>query len=231
MARRLADPPKPALTASQFAAAVEAALMPLADPANAEPMAAYMKGHFPFLGIKTPVRRAATHTLIRDQRAAVVESAEALWAYPEREYQYVACDLLERHAGALPPSALPRILKLVAQKSWWDTVDGLAKTVGVLVLAHPELATRVETLADHANLWLRRIAILHQNAYKQATDVERLFRICLLNAADPEFFIRKAIGWALREHAHHDPKTIQRFLEAHRDQLSPLTRREAAKHL
>jgi hypothetical protein len=62
MARRLADPPKPALTASQFAAAVEAALMPLADPANAEPMAAYMKGHFPFLGIKTPVRRAATHT-------------------------------------------------------------------------------------------------------------------------------------------------------------------------
>ncbi len=80
-------------------------------------------------------------------------------------------------------------------------------------------------------MWLRRIAILHQLGYGAGTDVERLTRICLANAADPEFFIRKAIGWALREHAHHDPDFVRRFLKRHGAEFSPLTVREAGKHL
>jgi 3-methyladenine DNA glycosylase AlkD len=219
------------LSPDAFVSGIKAALVPLADPANAKPMAAYMKGHFPFLGIKTADRRAATKAIVRAQSASVIASAEALWRLPEREYQYIACDLLDRHAGALPAAALPQVLKLVTQKSWWDTVDALAKVAGAIVRNHPALAPRMDRLATDKNMWLRRIAILHQNAYKQHTDVERLFRVCLLNAADPEFFIRKAIGWALREHAHHDPETIRRFLREHGDKLSPLTRREAAKHL
>lgn len=215
----------------QFSAAIQSALAPLADPAKAGPMAAYMKGHFAFLGIKSPERRAATRGLIRDQKDSVIECAETLWALPYREYQYVACDLLERHAKALPASALPRVLKLVTAKSWWDTVDALAKVVGALAQADPKLVPRVETLATHENMWLRRVAILHQLGYGTGTDFGRLTRICLSNAADPEFFIRKAIGWSLREYAHHDPGAIRRFLKQHGAKLSPLTIREAGKHL
>lgn len=219
------------MTPKQFTAAVKSALAPLTDPAKAGPMAAYMKHHFAFLGIKSPERRVATRGLIRDQRDAVIECAEALWALPHREYQYVACDLLERHAKALPAPALPRVLKLVTAKSWWDTVDALAKVVGTLAQNEPKLVPRVEKLATHENMWLRRIAILHQLGYGAGTDVERLTRICLANAADPEFFIRKAIGWALREYAHHDPDAVRGILKQHGARLSALTKREAAKHL
>lgn len=215
----------------QFTAAVEAALGPLADPAKAGPMAAYMKHHFAFLGIKSPERRAATRGLIRDQTEGVADCAETLWALPHREYQYVACDLLERHAKVLPASALPRVLKLVTAKSWWDTVDALAKVVGTLARNDPKLVARVEKLSTHENMWLRRIAILHQLGYGAGTDVERLTRICLTNAADPEFFIRKAIGWALREYAHHDPDAVRRILIQHGAELSPLSVREASMHL
>lgn len=220
-----------AASARQFASAVEAALAPLANPGNARPMAAYMKDRFDFLGVKTPDRRTVTRALIRDRHEAIIESAEALWALPFREYQYVACDLLDRHARHLPASALSRVLKLATGRSWWDTVDALAKTVGTIVRNHPALAQRMEQLAASENMWLRRVAILHQLGAKQATDVERLFRICLLNAADPEFFIRKAIGWALRDYAYRDAAAVREFLERHRARLSPLTIREASKHL
>jgi 3-methyladenine DNA glycosylase AlkD len=219
------------LTAGGFAAAVEAALGPLADPANAGPMAAYMKHRFKFLGIKTPARRAATRALIRAQQAEVVRSAGVLWSKPYREYQYVACDLLERHADTLTASAFPSVLRLATLKSRWDTVDALSKVVGVLVRRHPQLASKVERLASDKDLWLRRVAILHQLGFKEETDVGRLFRVCLANAVDPEFFISKAIGWALREHAHHDPRAIRRFLDDHPATFSALTVREARKHL
>lgn len=219
------------MTPKQFIAGVKAALEPLADCAKAEPMAAYMKNRFAFLGIKTPDRRAATRALLRDQSEAIIECAEALWALPEREYQYVACDLLDRHAKSLPASALSPVLKLVTGKSWWDTVDALAKVVGTLAQNDPKHIPRIENLATHDNMWLRRIAILYQLGYGAKTDTDRLYRICLLNADDPEFFIRKAIGWALREYAHHDPDAVRRFLKQHGSKLSTLTNREASKHL
>jgi 3-methyladenine DNA glycosylase AlkD len=89
----------------------------------------------------------------------------------------------------------------------------------------------METLGANRNFWLRRIAIQHQLAFAKDTDAERLFQICLANAADPEFFIRKAIGWALRDYAHHDPKAVWRFLEQHGSRFSPLTLREARRYL
>ena len=150
---------------------------------------------------------------------------------PYREYQYVACDLLERHAKALPASALPRVLKVVTAKSWWDTVDALAKVVGTLARNDPKLVSRVERLTTHENMWLRRIAILHQLGYGAGTDVERLTRICLANAADPEFFIRKAIGWALRDLAWSMPGLVVEIVHANRTVLSPLSRREALKNI
>jgi len=216
---------------NEFTAAVEAALVPLADPAQAGPMTAYMRNKFVFLGIKTPARRSATLPLIRRQEEHVLATAKALWSRREREYQYVACDLLLLGAASLPASSLTGVLRLATQKSWWDTVDSLDGVAGILVRSHPKLATRMEALASNNNFWLRRIAIQHQLTFAEDTDAERLFRICLANAADPEFFIRKAIGWALRDYAHHDPQAVRRFLDQHGGRFSPLTLREARRHL
>ena len=219
------------MTPGKFASEIGKELAQLADPTLAVPMAAYMKGRFVFIGIKTPARRAATRPLISKQSADLVESAQALWALPFREYQYVACDLLQRHAGKLPRSSLPSVLRLATRKSWWDTVDPLSKVVGTLAKNFPDLAARAEKLADDDNMWLRRVAILHQLGCGARTDSKRLFRICLTNAADPDFFIRKAIGWALRDYARHDPAAVRRFLKQHEGALSSLTLREAGKHL
>ena len=109
-----------------------------------------------------------------------------------------------------------------------NSLDGVA---GILVQSHPKLAKRMETLASNRNFWLRRIAIQHQLTFAERTDAERLFRICLANAADPEFFIRKAIGWALRDYAHHDPRTVRRFLDQHGSRFSSLTLRKSRRHL
>jgi 3-methyladenine DNA glycosylase AlkD len=194
-------------------------------------MAAYMKNHFEFLGIKTPIRRNATRALVGRQREHVMEAAKVLWARPYREYQYVAGDLLDRQAEYLPAAALADVLVLATRKPWWDTVDTLAKVAGALVRTHPKLSARMDRLATDNSMWLRRIAILHQLRFGLATDTDRLFRMCLSNAADPEFFIRKAIGWALREHAHHDPDIVRRFLTRHGGVFAGLTIREASKHL
>jgi 3-methyladenine DNA glycosylase AlkD len=119
----------------------------------------------------------------------------------------------------------------MVEKSWWDSIDALTgQVVGPLVLRFPELKKEMDRCSRHPNFWLRRSAILHQLAYKDQTDPERLFGYCLNNAANPEFFIRKAIGWALRQYAHTDPQAVYNFVDNHRDRLSPLSIREALKH-
>ena len=207
------------------------ALEALADPAQAIGMAAYMKGKFPFLGVKTGMRRLATKELIRDWAGNPVLAARRLWAEPEREFQYVACDLLDRHAKRLTGADLDGLLALVSAKSWWDTVDALAHVVGSLVRREPKLVKRMDELIDDPDFWRRRVALLHQLGWKDATDRERLFAYCLRCKDEPEFFIRKAIGWALRDYAWHAPDTVRSFLDRYGKELSPLSVREAAKHL
>jgi 3-methyladenine DNA glycosylase AlkD len=218
-------------SAVNFSAQVRAALAPLANPTKAVGMRAYMKDQFAYLGVPTPERRKATRELIRDCPADPVVAAKALWKEPEREFQYVACDLLARHAGQLPANALDEILALVSAKSWWDTVDALAHTVGSLVRQYPALLQRMDELIDDEDLWRRRIALLHQLGAKEATDTRRLFDFCLRRADEKEFFIRKAIGWALRDYAWHAPNEIRQFIEKYGDRLSPLSRREAVRNL
>jgi 3-methyladenine DNA glycosylase AlkD len=206
------------------------------DPAGAAPMRAYMRDQFPFLGIPTPRRR----TLSREVLAGLPRPGEddlrtgtlACWDLPEREYRYFACDWLNRNAAVCSPAFLPTARTLVTTGSWWDTVDVLAsRVVGAIVARHPEtVATMDEWLADE-NLWLARTAILHQLTYKERTDADRLFRYCLAQAGHRDFFIRKAIGWALREYAKTNPEAVRAFVRAHEDTLSPLSVREARKNL
>lgn len=216
--------------------AAVAALEPLADGERAITMAAYMKDHFVFLGVQAGPRRraarAATVTLGPPPTDDdLLGAAEECWQVEARELQYVGTDLLAAHRELLDADSVPRLRALIASKSWWDTVDALASpTLGSVVLVHG-LGDEMDRWVDDDNLWVARSAILHQLRWGAETDADRLFEHCLRRAGDTDFFLRKAIGWALRQYARIAPEEVRAFVDAHHDELSSLSRREATKHL
>jgi 3-methyladenine DNA glycosylase AlkD len=220
---------------ASFHRAVRAALRPLKNAERATGMRAYMRDQFEYLGVSTPDHRAAVAPLIKGFSPADGEelrmAAEGLWRMREREYQYVATGLLGRHHAILTLDDLPWLLGLVQQKSWWDTVDSLVKAIGPVVR---RAGTRGERAMDaavrHENFWVRRIAMLHQLGLRDEVDTKRLFRYAELLAAEKEFFIRKAIGWALRDYAWHNWRAVEKFLNSSPARLSGLTVREARKN-
>lgn len=211
-----------------------AALRGAADPARAADMTRYMRGQFAFLGIPTPRRRE----LARPLRAAsrrwdatdLLAVVDRLWDEPEREHAYVACDLLRARARVLAPRHLPHLRRLVQLRSWWDTVDSLVPVVGDLVARNAELVPTMSAWVDDDDHWVVRVALLHQLGRKGAADTDRLFDACARRATDREFFVRKAIGWALRDAARSFPAEVLAFVDAH-PELSGLSRREATRHL
>ena len=206
------------------------------DPDRAQAMARYMKNHFVFFGIAAPDRRridraVRTSCPVPDDATDLLTLVSACWADPHREVHYFGAELLAQMVDLLGPSDLPAIRELLVTNSWWDTVDFLAAdVVGPLTRHHREVAGAVRGWIDSPELWLRRTAILHQLRWKDATDANVLFELCLRQAAETEFFIRKAIGWALREYAKTDPQAVYQFVDSHAHLLSPLSRREALKH-
>ncbi|MFB6806728.1 DNA alkylation repair protein [Streptomyces sp. NPDC056387] len=207
-----------------------------ADPVRARSMAAYMKDAAPFLGIRTPLRRelskAVTAGTPKPAEADVTALVLRCWELPEREYHYFAVDYLRRHVGVCSSGFLPVVRRLVVTVPWWDTVDLLAAhAAGPLVAADPALTAVMDDWIGAEDVWLARTALLHQLRYKSDTDAERLFAYCRRRGGHPDFFIRKAIGWALREYAKTDPEAVRAFVAAERDALSPLSAREALKNL
>jgi 3-methyladenine DNA glycosylase AlkD len=195
-----------------------------------------MRDQFEFLGIPTPVRstldREVTAGLDPPDEHELAGVADACWTLPYREYQYFACGYLRKHVGVAGAPFIDVAERLITAKAWWDTVDALAtRTVGPLVRAHPELVATMDRWIDHDDIWLARTALLHQLTYKGGTDVDRLFRYCRHRAGDREFFIRKAIGWSLRELTKTDPDRVLAFLAETGEDLSPLSRKEALKWL
>lgn len=217
---------------------IRTSLSNVAVPADVAPMTAYMKDRFAFLGVKSPARRAATAELVRPlrgDRSAVVALVDDLWDEPEREFHQVAVDLLVANWRVIDDDDLDWLAGLLTTNAWWDSVDTLAyKVVGRAALDRPdwwlELDTWTDASANEPELWLVRTAIIHQLSYKDRTDEAVLFDRCLRRAADREFFIRKAIGWALRTHAQLRPDAVWEFVDTHVDELSPLSVREATKH-
>lgn len=217
---------------TRYVGAVEAALTPLRDAARAAPMAAYMKNHFPFLGVPTPARRAAVKSIARPDPADVPAIVRALWRRKEREHHYVALDLLdamEKKLDAAP--TLAQIEELALKHSWWDSVDGLANIGGAVLRRNPPARGVVWDWSAHESFWINRLAILHQNGWGAETDEKALFKLCLTHAASEEFFIRKAIGWALRDYAWTNAAAVQSFVAANRARLSALSVREALKNV
>jgi 3-methyladenine DNA glycosylase AlkD len=223
------------LGAQLFRRAVVAAMRPLANPELAKGMRAYMRDRFVYLGIPTPLRRKTSKVLIRRFRPAnaaeLRRSAEMLWRLREREYQYVAVDLLLYHDTLLDIKDCPWLLRLAQDKPWWDSVDSLVKVVSRVVRKQRGKGQQAMDRALRAtSFWVRRIAMLHQLGWRGQTDVTRLFAYADALASEQEFFIRKAIGWALRDYAWHDPGAVRQYLEQARPRLSTLSCREAGKH-
>ncbi|MRW84697.1 DNA alkylation repair protein [Pseudoduganella sp. FT26W] len=217
---------------TEFLNGVEAALASVTDAARAPAMRAYMRGQFDFLGVGTPQRRAAAKPQIRALKGAdadqLLAHARALWRLPQREYHYVALDLLALHWKELAVSDIPALLELVQDKSWWDSVDALAGIIGDVLRGQHDY---MDAALQDKNIWVRRIALLHQLGWRDKTDVQRLFSYSLALAHEKEFFIQKAIGWALRDYARHAPDAVRSFTHKEKERLAPLSFREANKHI
>lgn len=218
-----------------WVATTVAALTPLADADHAASERAYMKDVAPFLGMYTKDRRAAQRAawkpLPRLGAADVASVAERLWDMPEREYQYAACDLLFSRRRDLAPALIrDPIEQFVTTKPWWDTVDALGATITPLVRRDPTLVDLMWTWLRSGDRWLTRAAIGHQRGLRAETDVPRLLAMCDEVAGDREFFVAKAVGWALRDLTAWDPASVQSFVDEHPD-LPRVARREAERGL
>eukprot|EP00439_Symbiodinium_sp_Y106_P011607 s7362_g1.t1 len=217
---------------------------------DAAAMTGYVKGQFPFFGLKAPLRRQLAGDVIASWHARhqhdidqdmARQLLEALYCCKERELHYVGAEVCSGllRKGCVGCDFLPVVKHGVTKNSWWDTVDIFAaSSMSPYLLAcgggsapSSDLLQEMDKWAVSSNVWLRRTAILCQLKLKGLTDVKRLQRYILLNASDTDFFVRKAIGWALREYAKHDAKWVKQFLKQHKDRLSGLSVREASLHL
>jgi 3-methyladenine DNA glycosylase AlkD len=204
-----------------------------ADLQVSKDAAAYMRNQFEFLGIKTPLRRELAKDLVIQSKELsepeLIALCKELWRQPEREFQYVACDLLAKNAKRLSPSYVKRDAPwFIKTKSWWDSVDSVRKSIEVVVSVNPELKSEMEKWIISDNIWLVRSALIHQLTLGSKTDSKLLFRLCEIQAEEKEFFIAKAIGWALRSYSYVDPTAVKRFIKAH-PELSALAKREGLK--
>lgn len=206
-----------------------------ADPEVAHGAAAYMKHQSQFYGIKAPDRRLMLASFIKshglpesDNLIPIIHDA---WIQPQREFQYAAMELLFRVRKKLPEEVIQHFEWMVINKSWWDTVDYIApKLIGEHFKMFPQLRDNYITKwMNSSNFWLHRTCLLFQLKYKSRTDKYLLFNLATQLASEKEFFIRKAIGWALREYAKTNPQEVKSFVE--HTPLSGLSRREAMKHL
>lgn len=212
-------------------------LSAVADARKAREMAAYMKTDMPFFGVQKPEREKILSVLKREcvptSRKAYETSIRALWNESERECKYLAI----RYARAFPehivPASMPLYQRLIVEGAWWDFVDEVAvQIVGPLLLREPDrLEPTMTKWLKSSDMWLRRSAIVVRLKHKDQTNQARLFEACERCLGENEFFIRKAIGWALREYAKTRPEAVRRFLREHRQALSALSFREASKHL
>ena len=204
------------------------------DPEKAGPMEAYMRHQFPFLGIAGPERNALYKKYFPEAKKTRVidwDFVDTCWAKEPREYQYVAANYLKTMQSYLTENDLPNLERLVVTKSWWDTVDILDRVVGSLVANHPELEEVLLKWSLSDNIWLRRVAIDHQLLRKEKTNVQLMEKILLNNLDQTEFFINKAIGWALRDYSKTNPEWVASFIEKNRERMAELSIREASKYL
>jgi 3-methyladenine DNA glycosylase AlkD len=209
----------------------------LACPEKAEPMAKYMKTDMPFYGIQKPERLAVYRQFKKrfrpESASQYKQSVLALWKLPHREEKYAAIAFATAFKEFTNHQSLSLYERMIREGAWWDFVDAIAiDLVGqALLVDRAELSPVMTKWAADQDMWIRRAAIISQNHHKGATDQTQLFALCLKVSHEKEFFIRKAIGWALREYSYTAPDAVKKFLLKHKQRLSPLSFKEGAKQL
>jgi 3-methyladenine DNA glycosylase AlkD len=211
------------------------AYMVVANPAYAVPMKAYMRDQFEYLGIRAPERRLINKGLKAEHGLPAIGNMpaliKALWKKPEREYQYAAIDFMQLLNKEWSAEDIHLLEYMIVHKSWWDSVDNIVSSLaGPWLKKFPEAwpATTNQWISSE-NMWLQRAAIIHQNAYKQHTNEQLLYRYIKQCIHSKEFFIQKAIGWALREYAKTNPNSVRQFVNS--NTLAPLSKREALRRI
>jgi 3-methyladenine DNA glycosylase AlkD len=200
-------------------------------------MAAYMKTEMPFYGIAKPERLPVYREMKKRFPASDREDYEAgvlaLWNLPHREEKYAALDFAKQNERFVDRQSLPLYEHLIRDGAWWDLVDEIATHLSGRVLLRERAVVKpiIKLWITDEDMWVRRSALLSQIGHKDKTDTKQLFGNSLLLAHEKEFFIRKAIGWALRDYSWANPDAVIKFLHEHGHKLSPLSRREGAKRL
>lgn len=219
-----------------YVAKLHAYLLALGDDSIAAKQSKYMRFRFPFMGIMNTQRAQywkeyqAIEGVVSDRD--MLPFIDACMSYPEREMWYIALDVIKKYKNKLKADDLSIIETFIIKADWWDIVDIAAShAVGSIYKNSPESRGEINDWIHHDNFWLRRTAIIYQLGYRLKTDENLLYHHILLCSHEKEFFIRKAIGWALREYSKHRPESVRNFIEIHRDKLSPFSIREGAKYL
>lgn len=206
------------------------------NPLNATPMKKYMREQFDYLGIKSPQVTSLLREFIIANGLPPFDKLDLickeLWNLPQREFQYIAMNLISKYEKKLEPEFIETLEYLITTKSWWDTVDLLAgHPVGMMFMKYPKVREKyLKKWRKSNNMWLRRTTLLFQLGYKAETDFELLCEIIKENLESDEFFINKAIGWALRQYAHTNPMPVKKFVNKTKE-LSSLSKREALKNI
>ena len=200
----------------------------------AESMSKYMQDKFRFLGVRGTTRTEIYKKYFPDARKTKIidwDFVESCWNKEEREFQYVVVYYLKAMQKFLKREDISRLKYLIVTKSWWDTVDLLAKVIGSLVIRIEGYDQIMLEWSKDSNIWLKRVAILYQLSLKEKVDKQILERILVDNLGDNEFFINKAIGWALRNYSKYNPEWVREFIKKNKDNMANLSIREASKYI
>jgi len=201
---------------------------------QAQRMSKYMLNKFEYIGIKTPERREIFKSFFKEYKNEEKidwEFVNKCWENKYREFQYIAADYLKNMKDKLTIDDIPKLKQLILKKSWWDTIDNLDMTIGALALKDSNVNKILLEWSIDENIWLRRIAIDHQLLRKEKTNTELLEKILKNNLGQAEFFINKAIGWALRDYSKTNPKWVKNFIEKNKEKMAKLSIKEASKYL
>ena len=219
-----------------FISKLEKAFQGKSNSDNAFAMSKYMRNHFSFFGIKTEERRRIFKEVWKENKKEVGGNprkiALELYSKPQRELQYCAIEILIKQLkGNYKKEDIQLIEKLISTNSWWDSVDTIAKNIlGQYLLEYPlEIENVITPFSNSENIWLNRSAILFQLGYKQKTNFELLKSECEKHKNKNDFFIRKAIGWALREYAKTNSEAVKNYVDS--SDLKPLSKKEALKNI
>ena len=200
----------------------------------AESMSKYMQDKFRFLGVRGATRTEIYKKYFPDARKTKTIDwyfIESCWNKEEREFQYVVVYYLKAMQKFLKREDISRLKYLIVTKSWWDTVDLLAKVVGSLVIRIEGYDQIMLEWSKDSNIWLKRVAILYQLSLKDKVDEIILDKILVNNLGDNEFFINKAVGWALRDYSKFNPEWVREFIKKNKDNMANLSIREASKYI